>query len=237
MRLDQTHSEPTALPLERGVSLRERIYLDLRDRLQKGQIADSDRLVDVEIARSYGVSRMPAREALMQLVSEGFLTGTSRGFTLPRLAPRDIRNIYEVRLLVEPYAAGCVATNASEAGLKATGEALQQLEQTLGLDDAVAFMQAHQAFRYSWLDMLENERLAEAITRFAHHVQYVRIITLRDRPSRAIAMRLATELTAGLRSRDAMRAISAVRDNLIAAQQSFLDAIALDAFEAKEEAR
>ena len=85
--------------------------------------------------------------------------------------------------------------------------------------------------------MLENERLAEAITRFAHHVQYVRIITLRDRSSRAIAMRLANELTAALRSRDAMRATSAVRENLIAAQQSFLDATAHDAVEAKEEAR
>lgn len=229
MRLDQARQEFPARPLERGASLRERIYLDLRDRLQKGQIADSDRLVDVEIARHYGVSRMPAREALMQLVSEGFLIGTSRGFTLPRLAPRDIRNIYEVRLLVEPYAAGCVAACATEAGLRTTAEALGELEKTLVLDDAVAFMQAHQAFRYSWLDMLENERLAEAITRFAHHVQYVRIITLRDRVSRAIAMGLATELTAALRSRDSTRATAAVRENLIAAQQSFLDAIAHDA--------
>lgn len=234
MRLDDTPQGQPVQPLARGVSLRERIYLDLRSRLQNGLIAESDRLVDVEIARSYGVSRMPAREALMQLVSEGFLVGTSRGFTLPRLAPRDIRNIYEVRLLVEPYAAGCVATIATDAGMKLVEAAMDELERTFELDEAVAFMQAHQAFRFSWLDMLDNDRLAEAIARFAHHVQFVRMITLRDRGARAIALRLARELASALHDRDAARASAAVRDNLNAAQQSFLSAIAHEGETARE---
>lgn len=237
MRRESASEQEPVRPLSRGVSLRERIYLDLRNRLQNGLIEDSDRLVDVDIARTYGVSRMPAREALMQLVSEGFLTGTSRGFTLPRLGPRDIRNIYEVRLLVEPHAAGCVARNSTAEGMDRTESALAELELAFGEDEPVAFMQAHQTFRYSWLDMLQNDRLAEAIARFAHHVQYVRIITLRDRGSREIALRLASELFAALRVRDAARATEAVRENLTAAQQSFLDAIAQEGGKSKEVSR
>lgn len=55
------------------LSIRERIYRLLRDRMQLGEIGADDRLVDHEIAASLDVSRMPVREALLQLKSEGFL--------------------------------------------------------------------------------------------------------------------------------------------------------------------
>ena len=94
----QTHSGATS-------SKRARIYADLRRRLQRSEVGPDDRLVDVEIATAYGTSRMPAREALLQLVNEGYLVGTTRGFVVPTLTLQDIRNVFEVRKLLEPRAA------------------------------------------------------------------------------------------------------------------------------------
>ena len=62
--------EPPA-PLIRQGSLGERVYLELRERLQRCEIGPDQRLVDVEIAATYGVSRMPARVALLRLANEG----------------------------------------------------------------------------------------------------------------------------------------------------------------------
>src|SRR5215217_8154470 len=68
----------------RSDSLRQQIYLDLRGKLQRGEIGPEERLIDVAIAEAMGVSRMPVREALLQLMNEGYLVGTTRGFALPK---------------------------------------------------------------------------------------------------------------------------------------------------------
>src|SRR5215211_1822900 len=95
--------------LKRQGSLRERIYADLRARLQRCEFGADARLVDVDVASTYGTSRMPVREALLQLVNEGYLVGTTRGFMVPVLTQDDIRDIFEVRKLLEPRAAAHAA--------------------------------------------------------------------------------------------------------------------------------
>lgn len=91
--------------LARADNLSERIYTDLRARLQRCAIRADERLVNVELAAAYGTSRMPAREALIRLVAEGFLVGTTRGFTVPTPSLQDIRDIFGVRRL--PRARRC----------------------------------------------------------------------------------------------------------------------------------
>ena len=57
--------------LSRRDSLSERIYFELRGRVQRSEVAPDFRFVDVDIATEYGTSRMPAREALLRLANEG----------------------------------------------------------------------------------------------------------------------------------------------------------------------
>ncbi|MEJ2378309.1 MAG: GntR family transcriptional regulator [Pseudolabrys sp.] len=90
-------------------SLRERIRENIRHQIQHGEIGPAACLVDVEMADRLGVSRVPVREALLQLVNEGYLVGTTRGFVLPKLSAQDIGDIFEVRKLLEPRAAANAA--------------------------------------------------------------------------------------------------------------------------------
>src|SRR5690349_11259312 len=102
--------------LSKQDSLSERIYFDLRARLQRCEIGPETRLVDLEVASGYGTSRMPAREALLRLANEGYLVGTTRGFVTPTLSLDDIRDIFEVRKLLEPRAAANAARDLDDAG-------------------------------------------------------------------------------------------------------------------------
>ena len=67
-------------------NLRDRIYDTLIQRIRAGTFGWDDRYVDVSVAAELGVSRMPARDALMRLAAEGYLVPTTRGFVLPRLS-------------------------------------------------------------------------------------------------------------------------------------------------------
>src|SRR5262245_23642466 len=88
--------------IAKAMSLREQIYENLCERIHTGKLTFEDRLVDVDIANEFGVSRMPVREALMQLVHDGMIESTSRGFVLRRYSDAEIEEIFEIRRLLEP---------------------------------------------------------------------------------------------------------------------------------------
>jgi DNA-binding GntR family transcriptional regulator len=209
-------------PLIRRDNLSERIYLDLRSRLQRGEIEDDRRLVDLEIAAQYGTSRMPAREALLRLTNEGYLVGTTRGFVTPKLSLEDIRDIFAVRLLLEPKAAANAArdlTSAEEALLTAAiGEARAAATRT---NDTERLILANIAFREAWLGAVRNRRLATAIAHFVDHVQAVRLNTLLDPVTRDVVIAGLEGLYSAFRNRDLAAAEAQMTDFIAAAEQAF----------------
>lgn len=208
----------------RRESLRERIYADLRRRLQRSEFGVEDRLVDLEIAGAYGTSRMPAREALLQLVNEGYLVGTTRGFTVPTLSLQDVRDIFEVRKLLEPRAAAHAAHALTEAAERALGAALAEARAAHEGDDTERLILANIDFRAAWLGCVANERLASTISRFVDHVQTVRLETLRRPATRQVVVEGLTDLHAAFVSRDPITAGDRMAAFIGAAEQAFFAA-------------
>jgi len=187
MQADMTMNDmPLPSTVDRSESLRHQIYNDLRDKLRHGRIGPDDRLIDVKIAKSLGVSRMPVREALLQLISEGHLVGTTRGFAIPQLTPQDIRDIFEVRKLLEPRAAASAARDIDADGVATLRRAFERAVAAVEAGDAEELAAANIVFRKTWLDANRNRRLAETITRFADQAHVVRHGTLMDPATRIV---------------------------------------------------
>ena len=163
-------------------SHRSRIHETLRLRLLRGEVGLDVRLVDHAIAEEMGVSRMPVREALMQLVSEGYLESTSRGFALPNLSAERIAEVFVLRRLLEPHAVACVARDRTPADLTAMHEALSVA--TEAGEDVAAFHRGAEGFRNAWLEAVRNVELRHAIQRYSGQVQSVRFATLPDPAAR-----------------------------------------------------
>lgn len=84
----------------------------LRDDILSGRRASGERLVEVAIAKTFGVSRVPVREALAQLEAEGFVTTIRyRGATVSTTLRKDNRELLEVRHGLEVLAAQLAARN------------------------------------------------------------------------------------------------------------------------------
>ncbi|MCT8973730.1 GntR family transcriptional regulator [Microbaculum marinisediminis] len=210
-------------------NLRHRIYEDLRNKLRRGEISAEDRLVDVEIARSAGVSRMPVREALLQLIIEGHLVGTTRGFALPTLDESDIVDIFEVRKLIEPRAAANAARDLDDAGLEILRRAEADARQAASAGDAEALGLANTLFRQTWIAALRNRRLADTILRFADQAQIVRRGTLADPKTQKVVIDgLALLLDAFVR-RDSLAAHDRMAAFMYEAEKSYFRDTANDA--------
>lgn len=92
----------------------DRIHRRLMVALLKGQYPPGAPLSEVSLAASFKVSRTPVREALAQLVSEGFAERVSgRGVFAARVTVQTLRDVLEVRHLLEGEAAARAATRAT----------------------------------------------------------------------------------------------------------------------------
>ncbi len=80
-------------------------YNFLRDRIRSGHFKSGERIKAEDIAAQLGISRMPVREAIRQLDSEGLLTiRANRGAVVTVLKPDEILELFEMRSVLEGVA-------------------------------------------------------------------------------------------------------------------------------------
>ncbi|MEW9586205.1 GntR family transcriptional regulator [Paraburkholderia sp. DGU8] len=186
----------------RQTTLSETVYQHIRSRLQRGEVGPNDRVLDYEIADEFDCTRMPVRQALLRLVSEGYLVGTTRGFVVPTLTTDDVHEIFEVRRLLEPSAASGVAAVLTDKQNAALKRAYQKARKAYDKTDAATMIEANVEFRNVWLDAVPNSRLQATIRRFADHAQQVRLGTLNNRSTQKIVIDGMRELLDGFSARD-----------------------------------
>lgn len=196
-------------------------YLLLR--LRGGQMGAKDRLVEAEIASRLGVSRVPVRQALLQLVAEGYLVTTPRGYRVPILSQQDIQEVFELRLLLEPRAAALAARDISAAQIQEIDLSIEEVQAAHGAHDASGFLIAGRRFRDGWLGAVRNSRLAASITRYADQVTLVRRMTLSDFNRQRSVIASYQELRQAFAGHDSVVAHDVMLRLVLAAQHDFSD--------------
>jgi DNA-binding GntR family transcriptional regulator len=219
-KLALASAAPEAAPTARQ-SLSAVAYEALRARLRKGQVLPDDRLVDIEIAAELGVSRMPVREALLQLVLEGQLVSTARGYRIPTLSRQDVHEVFELRLLLEPRAAALAARDMNAGDIARLTAALCEARAAQAAVDFSRLFHANIDFRETWIGAVGNARLAATITRFADQVLTVRHSTLRDAAIQPVVVAGLEELHLAFTRRDSIAAQDAMVRFVLAAERSY----------------
>lgn len=115
----------------------------LRHALLVGEIAPGSKLSQSGIAKQFGVSRIPVRDAIQQLVGEGLVQivdGTPRA---PSLSILELQEIHEMRASIEPFLAQIAAPNVGRA------EVIQMTGHLAAMNDATTtseWLDANNAF-------------------------------------------------------------------------------------------
>ena len=110
-------------------SLGQEAYERLLTELISLEIAPGERLSVDALARRYRISQTPIREALARLESDGLVVKTHlRGFTAaPGFSRREFAQLFDIRLLLEPYAAGQAALHRTPEQAAALQEVAARL--------------------------------------------------------------------------------------------------------------
>ena len=91
----------------------------IREDIVSGALVPGSRLIEDILAARYGVSRVPVREALRTLQSEGFVTTRHHaGACVAEPTEQEAADLLEIRVLLEPLGAARAAVRRSTAHLK-----------------------------------------------------------------------------------------------------------------------
>ena len=83
-------------------TLRENVVAEIRLKILNGQLKPGMRIIEQTLAREFGISRGPIREALRQLEQEGLILYTrNAGCTVREVTPSDAYEIYLLRCTLE----------------------------------------------------------------------------------------------------------------------------------------
>lgn len=109
-------------------SLREQLFQALKEAILANKYRPGEELQIDKLAAEFGVSTTPVREALVRLEGIGLVRLIpNRGAQVTPITPADVRHIWEVRRLLEPYAACTAAERCSPEELDALEEKLQRV--------------------------------------------------------------------------------------------------------------
>jgi DNA-binding GntR family transcriptional regulator len=154
----------------------------LRAEILSGELQPGDRIVEDQIRRRYGISRAPLREALRLLAQQGLVEHLPRrGMRVTTWSPRDIRQLFEIRHVLErhavlsalPLSHGEGEPLAPVRGLLADMRAAEQRGDRLAKDDA------HRAFHASVVGLAGNRQLELALAPILLKLQLPMAVNLR----------------------------------------------------------
>lgn len=105
----------------------------LREAILRGDFQGGDSLRQEDLAAQLGVSRMPVRDALRQLESEGFvLAEPYRGVVVSHLSAAEAQELGELRLALEPLLLRLAVPNLGKRRLGQAEELLDQADEASG---------------------------------------------------------------------------------------------------------
>ncbi len=197
---------PTTRPNLSGAMVDE-----IRGRIVDGRLPDGQRLNEVHLAKSLGVSRTPLREALGRLAAEGALSSSPRlGYSVRRLTAEEFRQIYPIRAILDPEALRLAGTPPPRQvdRLVALNQRIlhaRGAEKVISLDDA---------WHLELIAGCPNRVLIELIQQFMARTRRYELALMRERRRvRGASDQHKTILTA-LRKGDIDKACAALRRNL-----------------------
>jgi DNA-binding GntR family transcriptional regulator len=144
----------------------ENAYRTIREGIIQGVYAQGSHITAQQLGETSGLSRTPVREAMRRLAAEGLLTLIpNRGAFVSSWTRGEIDQIYEVRILLEAYAAGVAAERAGPDDIALLYDLAERMRAEVRRDtvDHDLITEINSRFHQAVLDACGNARLRDLI--------------------------------------------------------------------------
>lgn len=140
-----------------------RVYTQLRDAIYSGRIKPGSPLVERRLAEEFKTSRVPLRESLLRLMSEGLVRRNHRRTSyVEDLSAADVAEIWLMRQTLEPVAARLAAANANKPFIARLHELADRMADQLERGRLAASAETDLEFHRTIVEASGSPRLVRA---------------------------------------------------------------------------
>ncbi len=143
-------------------SAKELVTAEVRALIQSGEIASGERLSIEDLAESFGVSRTPVRDGLMQLSTEGLVTILPRvGVFVRQIEDQHVLDVYRMKGVLEPLMAELATERATPEERQHFLDAVGDLERVAAEEDVDTYVTQLEAHRADLQSMCHSEAMRD----------------------------------------------------------------------------
>jgi DNA-binding GntR family transcriptional regulator len=188
-------------PVGKAPTAQESVLAALRDDIVSGRLKPGSQIVQDDLAREYGVSRVPLREALKILEGEGQVTYyPHRGYFVTELSVPDLLEVYRIRQLLEAEAITCAMAEMDDDDVSYISGLLDEVEAAA---DTTALTAANRAFHFAIFELASQPRLTRLIRVLWDATDAYRAVYFRESANRDRVFHEHRSMLAALERRDA----------------------------------
>ncbi|WP_229727488.1 GntR family transcriptional regulator [Sporolactobacillus putidus] len=164
----------------KGASLGERIANVLRLRIVSGEIKPGSILSENKIAKDFGTSRSPVRDAMKALSADGLINLERMGAVVLGLDLKDIQELYDVRYLIESFAQQRIPEQNLENLVLTLNQIVDQMELALKYQNQSEFAYQDLTFHETIIIKTNHMRILNLWNGLRHLVMAVILVTTEE---------------------------------------------------------
>jgi DNA-binding GntR family transcriptional regulator len=204
------------------------VYLAIKGSIASGKYGAGQYLREEQLATSLGVSRTPVREALRRLDAEGWVeTRPNYGVRVKAWTLQDAGEIFEARLLIEPYLAGRAALKIDAADLarlkRLADDMLAITRRSSTPESTEAWFSANSEFHSIITAAADNARLNHSLMSMKETPLIKWTFDTYSDEDRERSARQHFEIVRALEQRNAAWAEAVTRCHILAAEKTVLE--------------
>lgn len=140
-------------------------YRALRQAILAGRLRSGEHLVQADLAKQLGASRIPVRDALRRLELDGLVASNARGsFHVTPFDAEDATEVYALRENLEPFAASLAVPNLTEDQIDRLAALTHGLEDAANAADAQRYVDMNRKFHFTLYEQSRMPRLVRIIS-------------------------------------------------------------------------
>jgi DNA-binding GntR family transcriptional regulator len=162
--------------------LSERLREAIEEEIATSKLLPGSRLDEVELARRFGVSRTPIREALILLLGEGLVENRGRrGAVVAHITPQRLIEMFEVMAELEAMCAQLASRRMTDDEFAAIKAAHEACRGAAAAQDSDAYFYANERFHYAIYGASHNTFLFGQASTLQRRLRPYRRLQLRVR--------------------------------------------------------
>ena len=233
--INRSNSESTApVPsihhgVKRPPTAQAFVLAELRRTIIAGELSPGQPLRQDLLAKRFGVSRVPLREALSTLEAEGQVVyEPHRGYKVATLSLADLLEVYRLRQLLEAEAVRAAVVRADESVLSELERAAKEVEVASAAGNLLAMTESNRRFHFVITSAAGMPRLERLVRVLWDATDAYRFVYYGDEANRRMVEHEHSLIVKAFADRDSERLIAMLdehREHAVEALRKFLDAV------------